>query len=72
MIKIVWNIFILIILNKFIALHDHKSMSHALFMGQKSAQVYIGGALHVLVSKGFIAGHGHCHSGFAQRNILVR
>jgi hypothetical protein len=33
MIKIVRNIFISIVLNKFIAQCDHKSMSHALFMG---------------------------------------
>ena len=35
MIKIVRDIFIAIILNQLVALHDHKSMSHALFMGAK-------------------------------------
>ena len=35
MIKIVRDIFITIILNKLIALHDHKFMSHTLFMGAK-------------------------------------
>lgn len=35
MIKIVGNVFILIILNQLIALHDHESMSHTLFMGAK-------------------------------------
>ena len=35
MIKIIGYIFITIILNQLVALHDHKSMSHTLFMGIK-------------------------------------
>ena len=35
MIKIIWDIFIEVIISKDVATHDHKSMSHALFMDAK-------------------------------------
>jgi len=35
MIKIVRDIFVSIILNQLVVLHDHESMSHPLFMGAK-------------------------------------